>query len=174
MYNESCTVMDFDKELSDIYPWILRLARKYCFSVQDAEDLAGDTVYKMLANRDRFDSTKSIKPWCLVVMQNTFITQYNRNSLVYFTGYDSAVGKNSDLNPYDCTLLNDILSVIRRCARKSCCVESVIYYAKGYSYDEISRILHIPVGTVRSRISLGRKLLCERMGCNPKGNNLKE
>ena len=40
--------MDFEKELSEIYPWILKVARKFCCSMQDAEDLAGDTVYKPL------------------------------------------------------------------------------------------------------------------------------
>lgn len=42
--------MDFEKELSDLYPWILRMARRYYYSIQDAEDLASDTVYKMLVN----------------------------------------------------------------------------------------------------------------------------
>lgn len=36
-----------------------------------------------------------------------------------------------------------------------------MYYASGYSYDEISEILNIPVGTVRSRISSGRKMLLQ-------------
>ena len=27
--------MDFEKELSEIYPWILRVARKFCCSIQE-------------------------------------------------------------------------------------------------------------------------------------------
>ena len=53
--------MDFEKELSEIYPWILRVARKFCCSMQDAEDLAGDTVYKLLVNRDKFDCSKPLR-----------------------------------------------------------------------------------------------------------------
>ena len=136
--------MDFEKELSDLYPWILRMARRYYYSIQDAEDLASDTVYKMLVNRDKFDRNRDMKPWCLIVMQNTYITQYRRKSLIPFINYPDVVER---------------LSIIQRCARKSCCIESVTYYAEGYSYDEISDILNIPVGTVRSRISFGRKIL---------------
>lgn len=55
--------MDFEKELSEIYPWILKVARKFCCSMQDAEDLAGDTVYKLLVNRDKFDCSKPLQPW---------------------------------------------------------------------------------------------------------------
>ena len=44
---------DFDEQLSEIYPWVQRTARKFCFSLQDAEDLANDTIYKLLLNRDK-------------------------------------------------------------------------------------------------------------------------
>ena len=57
---------DFDEQLSEIYPWVQRTARKFCFSLQDAEDLANDTIYKLLLNRDKFDCSKPLKPWCLV------------------------------------------------------------------------------------------------------------
>lgn len=53
--------MDFEKELSEIYPWMLCIARKFCKSIQDAEDLAGDTVCKVLTSRDKFDTSKSLK-----------------------------------------------------------------------------------------------------------------
>ena len=58
-------------------------------------------------------------------------------------------------------LFDDLVSIIQRCAKKSRCIDSVMYYASGYSYDEISEILNIPVGTVRSRISSGRKMLLQ-------------
>ena len=55
--------------------------------------------------------------------------------------------------------INRILSAIRRCARESIAIECVVLYAKGYTYKEISGILGIPIGTVMSRISNGRKML---------------
>lgn len=155
--------MDFEQELSKIYPWLLRVAKRFCWSVQDAEDLAGDTVYKLLANRDKFDCSKPLQPWCLIVMRNTYIIRYNRNSLIHFTGLN--VIEENVIS--DCTshsiLFDDLVSTIQRCAKKSRCIDSVVYYAKGYSYDEISEILNIPVGTVRSRISSGRKQLCQEL-----------
>ncbi len=156
--------MDFEQELSRIYPWLLKVAKRFCWSVQDAEDLAGDTVYKLLINRDKFDCSKPLQPWCLIVMRNTYIIRYNRNSLIHFAGIDLA----EESVVSDCTtnsiLFDDLLSTIQRCAQKSRCIDSVMYYAKGYSYDEISEILHIPVGTVRSRISSGRKFILQEIG----------
>ncbi len=153
--------MSFEQALLEIYPWIFRVARRFCSSVQDAEDLAGDTVYKILQNQDKFDCSKPMKPWCIAVMQNTYITRYNRNSLIHFTGLD-IVDRSATSN---CTthsiLFDDLVSTIQRCAKKSRCIDSVMYYASGYSYNEISEILNIPVGTVRSRISSGRKMLLQ-------------
>lgn len=158
--------MDFDNQLSKLYPWILRMAKKFCYNQQDAEDLAGETVYKMLLNRARFDFSKPIKPWCLAVMQNTYITQYNRKALIRFVGYmDAGVLKqHSSCCSSSLTLAHEILSVIHQCSLKSRCIESVVYSAKGYSYDEISEILQIPVGTVRSRIASARTMLSRELG----------
>lgn len=154
--------MDFEKELSDLYPWMLRMARRFYYSIPDAEDLAGETIYKMLVNREKFDYERDMKPWCLAVMQNTYITQYNRNSLIYFSNY-TGLERSSLFDALNSILMKDILAVIHRVSQKSCCIECVIYCAKGYSYDEISEILNIPVGTVRSRISFGRKLLTDEL-----------
>lgn len=155
--------MDFEKELSELYPWILRVAKKFCRSMQDAEDLAGDTVYKMLINQDKFDKSKPLKPWCLAVMQNTYITQYNRNSLIHFIEYDLEMEKISSDNAASMVMFNDIMCAIHRCAQKSLCMDSLIYCAQGYSYDEISELLNISIGTVRSRISFGRKILNQEL-----------
>ena len=151
--------MSFEQSLLEIYPWIFRVAKRFCSSTQDAEDLASDTVCKILQNRDKFDCSKPMKPWCIAVMQNTYITRYNRNSLIHFTGYESVMEEVALDYTYNSVLFNDLQLTISRCAKKSRCIDSVMYYAKGYSYDEISEILHIPVGTVRSRISFARKMI---------------
>lgn len=151
--------MDFETEIALLYPWIVRVARKYCWSTQDAEDLANDTVYKALLNKDKFEIGRPLKPWCEVIMQNTYITSYNRKSIIRFVDYDDAFQVMSLRVASERTLLHEVLSVIRRCAFKSCCIECVLLSAKGYSYDEISQMLNIPITTVRSRISFGRELL---------------
>lgn len=156
--------MDFEREIIAIYPWIVRVARKYCWSTQDAEDLANDTVYKALLNKDKFEIGKPLKPWCEVIMQNTYITSYNRKSIIRFVDYDDVCQVVSLRLASERTLFHEILSVIRRCAFKSCCIECVLLYAKGYSYDEISQLLNIPTTTVRSRISFGRELLRRELG----------
>ncbi|MDD3038887.1 RNA polymerase sigma factor [Bacteroides sp.] len=155
--------MDFDKELSEIYPWILRMARKYCRTREDAEDLAGDTVYRLLINRDKFDCSRSLKPWCVVIMENLYITMYNRKSIINFVCYDMAMENISSCNASDLTLFHEVLAGIRRCFEKTKCIDCMIYFSKGYSYKEISEFLNIPIGTVKSRISYDRKKLYKEL-----------
>lgn len=150
---------NFNDRLVSLYSWIKRQAYRYCANRYDAEDLASETIYKLLKYRDKFDDKRDLKPWVLSVMQNTYITGYNHCMCVPFVEVDNDMLFYSHSEPLSILSVKNIFSIIRKYARRSCCVESVLLYAKGYNYDEISHILGIPIGTVRSRISTGRKLL---------------
>lgn len=139
--------------------WIRRKARRYYADDNDADDLASETIYKCLCNARRFDSGMSFKPWALAIMENTYITQYNRRRCVLFTGYDEYDPYLGDEYADQRASVNRILSIVRDCGRKSRCIECVLLYAKGFSYEEIAAKIGIPVGTVKSRVSAGRKML---------------
>lgn len=139
--------------------WLRNVALRYCRDMYDAEDLAGDTVEKLLRHRGKYDVMKSFRPWALAVMRNTFITQYNRRKCVPFTLLDDSCHAVSPYIADQQMAVSAILSAIRKYARKSVAVECVILYAKGYCYCEIAVMLGIPLGTVMSRISNGRKML---------------
>lgn len=85
--------------------------------------------------------------------------QYNRRKCVLFTGYDEIGTALSDISSDQRSIVRLMLSIIRECVRKSCCIECVLLYAKGYDYAEIAVKTGIPVGTVKSRIAAGRKIL---------------
>lgn len=155
-----------EKQLIEVYEWVKKLARRYCDNIQDAEDLASDTMLKLA--QSEYDESKAIKPYCKAIMQNTYITQYNRRASIPFVPMDEIVIEPiAYCNSSSSLKIREILSVIHRSSQLSCCIKSVVMYAKGYSYAEISHKLGIPVGTVKSRISTGRELLkkCLRYKC---------
>lgn len=82
--------MELEQTVVEQYQWILKLAKKYCRNTMDAEDLAGETICKILCNKGKFDSGRSFRPWCSVIMLNTYITSYNRNSSVRFESEERA------------------------------------------------------------------------------------
>lgn len=155
--------MNIDELVVQNAEWIRITARRYYSDPDLADDLASDTIYKCLSNAGHFDSTRSFKPWALTIMENTFKTQYNRRRCVLFTSLDDGC---TAFVPDDAgcrVAMLEVFEAIRKCARDSRCIESVILYAKGYGYDEIAEISGIPVGTVKSRIAAGRKILREAL-----------
>lgn len=158
----SCMMILSDLIVSH-YRWIMQNAFKYCRNRMDAEDLAEETILKMLQNRHSFDESKPFKPWCSVIMLNTYITAYNHNSLIYFDEEEKARNEKSAYDTEQQVGYSELLGIIDFCRKRSCSVDCVIMYANGYSYDEIAGMMNIPVGTVRSRISYGRNMLRKRL-----------
>lgn len=139
--------------------WFKSKALQFCKNEDDANDLAGETIEKILRCREKFDFQKDFRPWATTVMRNTYITQYNRCKCVPFVNMEDDYTYASPYFAHQELEVSRILSKVRECARKSVAIECVILYAKGYTYDEISMMLGIPIGTVMSRISNGRKML---------------
>lgn len=143
--------MKIEHLVVDNISWLRKKAQIFCPNEFDAEDLASETIEKILRSQDRFDSRKDFRPWALTVMRNTFITQYNRRKCVPFTGMDDDYSYASPYSADQELMISQILSTVRECAKKSVAIECVILYAKGYNYEEISKMLGIPKGTVMSR-----------------------
>lgn len=151
--------MDVESLVVEHAGWIRKKARRYYSNEQDADDLASETIYKCLSNADKYNPSRSFKPWVIAIMENTYITQYNRRKCVFFTGYDDYDSCFENEYADQLASVNSILSIIHECNRKSRCIECVLLYAEGYSYEEIAIKTGIPEGTVKSRISAGRKML---------------
>lgn len=155
--------MDIERLVVDNISWLHKKARLFFTNDFDADDLTHETIEKILRNHERYDARKEFRPWALAVMRNTYITQYNRRRCVPFTGMDDDYCYTSPFSADQSLAISNILSTIRAAARRSVAVECVILYAKGYNYTEISQMLGIPMGTVMSRISNGRKILREAL-----------
>lgn len=151
--------MKFDDVVAAHLGWLARLAFRFFSRKADAEDLAQETLCRICANRDKFDAERDFKPWALTVMANIFRTWTRRRSLVSFLPLDCSPAVPCPLRADGAAMARDVLSAIRECARMSVGVECVLLYAKGYAYEEIARMVGIPPGTVKSRVSSGRRAL---------------
>lgn len=156
--------MDIDALVVKYAGWMRKTARRFYSDEFDADDLASETIYKILSHKERYDCKRSFKPWALTIMENTFKTQYNRRRCVLFTGYEEYEGCRFPESTDQLAAVGRIQHIIRECGRKSRNIESVLLYARGFSYEEIADIVGIPIGTVRSRVAAGRKMLRGALG----------
>lgn len=146
------------------YKWLTRMAFRYCRDKEDAADLVNETIYKCLRSASIYDVQKDFRSWSLRIMENTYITQYNRRLKVPFVGYDDCISFPSSGSTDALAATNLIMKIVDDCSSRSCCIECVMLYAQGYSYDEIAALVGIFPGTVKSRIRDGRRLLRKALG----------
>lgn len=148
--------MRFDDVVVGHIGWIARVAFRFYKNKADADDLAQETLYRIYANRDKFNNARDFKPWALTIMTNIVKTQHARRECVPFVGIDDDFDALSSTRADSLANYNDVLEAIHRSARVSVGVQCVMLYAEGYSYDEIAEMLGIKPGTVKSRVAAGR------------------
>ncbi len=156
------TTTDFQLLILQERSLLKNFALKLTMNQEDAKDLLQDTYLKALKYKDKFAESTNLKAWLCVIMKNTFINNYRRQSRA---------------KQFMITV-DDILTVNSSAAYKSNNVESSLdvkeitneieklkdeyripfnRYNEGFKYKEISDELHIPIGTVKSRIFLARQ-----------------
>lgn len=133
-----------------------------------AKDLFQETLYKALANQDKYSTGTNIKAWLFTIMRNIFINDYRRKAKqrVIFdnSGNDRLVNlsnvtvRNEGENSLQLEEINRAIYQIPQIFK----VPFLLYF-EGYRYHEISEWLNEPLGTIKSRIHFARKLLKEKI-----------
>jgi len=133
-----------------------------------ANDLYQETLYKALANQEKYNVGTNIKAWLFTIMRNIFINDYRRKAKQK-TVFDNSA------NDY---LINLKQASVNNAAESSLRMKEITeavhqlpeifktpfrLYFDGYKYQEIADVLAEPLGTVKSRIHFARKLLKERL-----------
>jgi RNA polymerase sigma factor (sigma-70 family) len=162
------STVDFNNMLLNntdfLKPFALTLTRDN----ETAKDLLQETLYRALANRDKYNVGTNIKAWMYTIMRNIFINNYRRkakqNTIFDSTPNDFLIDYNQTAvaNAAESTIrLKDINQAIHNLPdifRKP-----FLLYFDGYKYHEIAEALNEPLGTIKSRIHFARKLLKEQI-----------
>lgn len=135
---------------------------------ETAKDLFQETLYKALANQEKYHVGTNIKAWLFTIMRNIFINDYRRK-IKQQTIFDNT--------PND-FLLNYNQAAVFNQAEADLRIKEIyeaiymlpeifktpfLLYFDGYKYHEIAEALNEPLGTIKSRIHFARKLLKEQI-----------
>lgn len=136
-----------------------------------AKDLLQETMYRALANKDKYNVGTNIKAWLYTIMRNIFINNYRRrakqNTIFDSTPNDFLLNYNQVTvnNAAESALkLKDIQAAIHHLPHIF--RNPFMLYFEGYKYHEIAEQLREPLGTIKSRIHFARKLLKEQLTRN--------
>ena len=135
---------------------------------ESARDLMQETLYRALANKEKYNSGTNIKAWMYTIMRNIFINDYRKKArqqtIFDITPNDFLINHNQTAvsNSAEIDLsLKDIRASIHELP--DIFKHPFVLYYEGYKYNEIASLLAEPLGTIKSRIHFARKLLKEQL-----------
>jgi RNA polymerase sigma-70 factor (ECF subfamily) len=152
--------------VDQLYSTALRLTR----SQTDAEDLVQDTYVKALRSAGQFQAGTNLRAWLFTILQNTFRNvrrDTGRNPVEVDSERLDTVEPVAGGHTPEARLLAEASDLAVRTALDSLpeAYRQAVWLRdiEECRYDEIARLLDIPVGTVMSRIARGRRLLQARL-----------
>jgi RNA polymerase sigma-70 factor, ECF subfamily len=150
-----------------LYGTALRLTRR----PQDAEDLVQDTYLKAFRASRQFERGTNLKAWLFTILHNTFRNMRRHDGR-------SPIDVNSETVEHAADTTGDertpeqILSRATLDRELQAALDSLpdafrqavwLRDVEEFSYAEIAQIMDVPIGTVMSRISRGRRMLHDRL-----------
>ncbi len=151
----------FRRQLLDAIPRLRRYARALTFDPAAADDLSQQALERALTHWQQFDPQREMGVWLLSIAHNAHLDTLRRESRMTVTdpadlqrAQDDKQGDNSHVLGLRLDLEAALaqLSAEQRQPLLLVCVEQL-------SYAEVAEVLHIPIGTVMSRVCRGRAAL---------------
>ena len=146
-----------------LYAAALRLTRNEA----DAQDLVQDTYLRAFRSSGQFEAGTNLRGWMFTILHNTFLNQRRDSGRSPVDVDSEAVEQAPDhrqaaSNPEELLLretmdadLREALDSLPAAYREAVWLRDV----EQFSYEEIAAIVGVPIGTVMSRISRGRRAL---------------
>lgn len=165
---------NFNAELSQLEGMLLNFAYKLTRNREEAKDLYQETAYRALMNKDKFRQGTNLKAWLFTIMRNIFINSYRKkvkqNTLLDSTDnqYHLNTGGPVISNDANSAIMMKELQEIVDALDDSIRQPFMLHYY-GYKYQEIAEQLHLPLGTIKSRIFFARKALKDAILKNYQG-----
>lgn len=160
--------IEFDQVIINNAEYLKPFAITLTRDNETAKDLLQETMFRALANREKYNTGTNIKAWLYTIMRNIFINDYRRKAK------QNTVLDNS-LNEF---LINSNQLSVTNAAESNLKMKEIqqavyqlpdifrnpfMLYFDGYKYNEIASMLKEPLGTIKSRIHFARKLLKEQL-----------
>jgi RNA polymerase sigma-70 factor (ECF subfamily) len=156
-------------------PALRRYARVLVRDAVGAEDLVQECLTRALGKRDLWSEGTDLRAWLFTILHNQHANHVRRSIRRGPTiEFDEAVSTRRQLANQDASL--EVRDLDRALGQLPAEQRTVILLIglEDMSYSEVSAMLGIPTGTVRSRLSRGRQALRELMEAQPRRRNRPE
>lgn len=154
----------FQQQLLALQTHMYNFAYVLTSNREDASDLLQDTTLKALDNEDKYHDNTNFKGWVFTIMRNIFINNYRRaaKSAVSLDDSDdlyqlNAPDESTYSSPENSYTIIEVQNAVNSFSDSYRIPFSMAL--AGYRYNEIAKKMHLPVGTIKSRIFYARHKL---------------
>lgn len=171
--NDAATRREFESLVAPVASIAYRVAYNLTRNPDDAMDLVQEATVQAFRAFHTFERGSNFRAWFLKILTNRFFKIKGRktaetvpieaaeDAFLYRMATENGLSGNPD-DPARIVLDGLEVEAVQ-VAMEALPIEyqaaAVLYFLNDMSYDEIAGVLEVPVGTVRSRLHRGRKLL---------------
>ena len=166
---------DFHEEAIPHMDAVFRFALRLSGSLDLAEDLVQETFLRAYRSWDKYTPGTQCKSWLFTICRNVFLRQRERGQR-----HDEIVSENVDRSagPFDVvnpvwvkaveadpegeffdSIVDEVVLEHVRDLPEEYRIAVILSDLEGLSYQEIANMTDVPVGTVKSRLFRGRRML---------------
>lgn len=167
----------FETEFVPHIPSLYNFAFKLTLSEDNAKDLLQDTCMKAFRFIDSFEKGTNAKAWLFRILKNSFINDYRKKSkapgMVDYQDVETYYNSEKTEHQHEITsdlraetvkdMLGDEITNALNAIDVDFRTVIILCDLEGFKYDEMAKILDIPIGTVRSRLHRARNILKEKL-----------
>ncbi len=166
---------EFQKEAIEHINALYNYALHLTMNPEDANDLVQETYLKAYKFFDSFERGTNCKAWLFKILKNNYINKFRKNArepgkvdydLIkdFYHSIKESQSESEDLNAgYLRTLMHDEVYQALNSLPEEFREVIQLCDIEGFTYEEIANMVESPIGTVRSRLYRGRKLLRSKL-----------
>jgi RNA polymerase sigma factor (sigma-70 family) len=174
-YSEAEKQEIFDREFLPHIHSMYNFGYRLTLDRDDAKDLVQDTYFKAFRFIESFQKGTNAKAWLFRILKNSFINDYRKKTkepgkvdYQEVESYYNSDDVNRQITPdLRVDSLKDMIGDEISNALNALDVDFrtviILCDLEGFKYEEMAKILDIPIGTVRSRLHRARQLLKEKL-----------
>ncbi len=158
-------------------------AFQLCHNRQLSDDLVQETMLKAYRSFHSYRRGTNCRAWLYQICKNVYINLYRRRQLEPFAvdmgreapeatgglsagdghGIPVSLSDEADLRAHRQFLSDEVMGALSGLPAEYR-TAVILSDIEGQTYEEIAQFMRVPIGTVRSRIHRGRKILAGRLG----------
>lgn len=171
----------FSQEALPHLPALRHFASSLCRNSHRCDNLVQDTMLKAWRSFHTYKAGTNCRAWLFQICKHSFINDYRRskyepvpvdlNSELHGSAWDDGdewrdihpVAGDQDTQSSSADQFGDEVSVALEELPTDYQTALILNDVEGYTYEEIAEFARVPIGTIRSRIHRGRKILSARL-----------